>query len=183
MELIRFPKAAENVTEGTVSRWLVSAGDRVERDHPLVELITEKAEFELPSPVAGRLAAIFAPERATVPVGFILCALAETDEPLPDIESMNAETVSRHHDELLGLPPAPAGDASQTAPESGQPIASARSPAPSQLTPTGKVAASPAARRLAREKGVDLSDLAAWLGLARPISEDDVRRFLEGAPH
>jgi len=137
----------------------------------------------LPSPAAGHLRAIFAPERATVPVGYVLCALAEIDETLPDIESMNAETVRRHQDELLGLPSAPAGDASQTAPESGQPISSARRTAPSQLTPTGKVAASPAARRLAREKGVDLSDLAARLGLAHPISEDDVRRFLEDAPH
>jgi 2-oxoglutarate dehydrogenase E2 component (dihydrolipoamide succinyltransferase) len=165
MELVRFPKAAENITEGTVSRWLVAPGARVERDQPLVELITEKAEFELPSPAAGRVAAIFAPERSTVPVNYVLCVLAEPAEQLPDIEAINAEVVERHQAELLGTgAPAPAAPV---------PTADHRPP-----TTAVKVAASPAARRLAREQGVDLAVVAARLKLSRAVSEDDVRNFL-----
>ena len=166
MELVRFPKAAENITEGTVSRWLVAPGARLEKDQPLVELITEKAEFDLPSPAAGRLAAVFAPQRATVPVGYVLCALAEEGEALPDVEKMNAETVARHQAELLGTTPALA--------PSSEPATRNQEPG----TRNPKVAASPAARRLAKEKGVDLAAVAAKLGLSRPVSEEDVRTFL-----
>jgi pyruvate/2-oxoglutarate dehydrogenase complex dihydrolipoamide acyltransferase (E2) component len=167
MELIRFPKVAENITEGTVSRWLVAPGARIAKDQSLVELITEKAEFELPSPAAGRLAAVFAPERATVPVGYVLCALAEEAEALPDIGAMNAETVVRHQAELLGV--APAEPAPAPSPSSS-----------SSASPAAKVAASPAARRFAKEKGVNLAEVAAALGITRQVSEDDVRTFLAG---
>lgn len=176
MELVRFPKAAENIAEGTVSRWLVKSGDRVARGQPLVELITEKAEFELPSPADGRVAVIHAPERSTVPVNFVICALAEPGEALPDVEAINAEIVARHRAELLGAPPTPAGGGQMADGGSMQPQPANRQP------PTAiKVAASPAARRLAREKGVDLAAVAAALKLDRPVSEDDVRRFLGGA--
>jgi pyruvate/2-oxoglutarate dehydrogenase complex dihydrolipoamide acyltransferase (E2) component len=169
MELVRFPKAAENITEGTVSRWLVAPGARVERDQPLVELITEKAEFELPSPAAGRVAGIFAPERSTVPVNYVLCALAEPDEALPDVEAINAELAARHQAELLGTAaPAPAVSPPHSPPTTRHP----------QPATGGKIAASPAARRLAREQGVDLAAVAARLKLSRTVSEDDVRKFL-----
>ncbi|HOX05981.1 MAG TPA: E3 binding domain-containing protein [Planctomycetota bacterium] len=167
MELIRLPKVAENITEGTVSRWLVAPDARVAREQPIVELITEKAEFEMPSPAAGRLAAVYAPERSTVPVGYVLCALAEEGEALPDVEALNAEIVARHQAELLGTAPTP------IAQPSPPPTASSHQPA------TGaRVAASPAARRLAKEKGVDLATVAARLGLTRPVSEEDVKGFL-----
>jgi pyruvate/2-oxoglutarate dehydrogenase complex dihydrolipoamide acyltransferase (E2) component len=163
MELVRFPKAAENITEGTVSRWLVAPGARVERDQPLVELITEKAEFELPSPAAGRVAAVYAPERSTVPVNYVLCALAEPGEALPDVAAINAELVARHQAALLGAAPAEPPPAS---------------PPPAPPTTGVKTPASPAARRLAKEKGADLAAVAARLKLSRPVSEDDVRKFL-----
>jgi len=179
MELIRFPKVAENITEGTVSHWLVAPGARLAKDQPLVELITEKAEFDLPSPAAGLLAAVFAPERATVPVGYVLCVLAEENEALPDVEKMNAETVARHQAELLGT----AAPAVQPGPGfrvqgSGTTAAPLPNPEPGTPNPAAKVAASPAARRLAKEKGVDLAAVAAKLGLSRQVSEEDVRKFL-----
>ena len=164
MELVRFPKAAENITEGTVGRWLVKPGDRVAREQPLVELITEKAEFELPSPADGRVAAVYAPERSTVPVNFVICVLAEPGEALPDVEAVNAEVLRRHQAELLG-------------PQPGEPAA----PAPPEArTPGGRVEATPAARRLAREAGVDLAEVARRLGTQARISESDVRKFLAG---
>jgi pyruvate/2-oxoglutarate dehydrogenase complex dihydrolipoamide acyltransferase (E2) component len=164
MELVRVPKVAEAVTEGTVVRWHAAVGDRVAAGQPLVEMITEKAEGDVYAPAAGRLAAICAPERSTVPVGYVLCVLAEPGEALPDVEAVNAEVLRRHQAELLG-------------PQPGEPPV----PAPPEArTPGSRVEATPAARRLAREAGVDLVEVARRLGTQARISESDVRKFLAG---
>jgi len=168
MELVRVPKVAEAVTEGTVSRWHVCVGDRVEAGEALVEMITEKAEDDVRSPGAGRVAAICAPERSTVPVGYVLCVLAEEDEVLPDVEALNADIIKRHRAMLMGeLPEHEAGDSNSGTPESAAGAGS------------GGVPASPAARRLARENGLDLGEVARRLGLEGRVSEGDVRRFME----
>jgi 2-oxoglutarate dehydrogenase E2 component (dihydrolipoamide succinyltransferase) len=57
---VRLPELGESVVEGTVSRWLVKEGDRVERDQPLVEVTTDKVDAEIPSPVAGVVVALLA---------------------------------------------------------------------------------------------------------------------------
>ncbi|MHC4915679.1 MAG: biotin/lipoyl-containing protein [Planctomycetota bacterium] len=164
-ELVRVPKVAEAVTEGTVTRWHVSVGDRVEKDAPLVEMITEKAEGDVYAPRAGRVAALCAPEKSTLPVGYVLCVLAEEGEDLPDVEAMNAEILERHQAMLMGdLPPR---EADVRPPQSA--IRNAQS----------EIEASPAARRLAREKGVDLADVAGKLGISGRISAEDVNRFRE----
>ncbi len=172
MELIRVPKVAEAVTEGTVSLWHVAVGDRVEADRPLVEMITEKAEDDVRSPADGRVAAIHASERSTVPVGYVLCVLAEEGEELPDVKAINAEVLRRHRAALLGELPAE---------QVGSSVATPDETLPESGSEARRIPASPAARRLAREKGLELSDIAAGLGIDGQLSEGDVRRFLEGA--
>ncbi len=182
MELVRVPKVAEAVTEGTVTRWHVAVGDRVEKDDPLVEMITEKAEGDVYSPAAGRVAAIYAPERSTLPVGYVLCALAGEDEKLPDVEAMNAEILARHQAVLMGeAPPEEPAAAPQSGTGGGHvPEVPEQREGKRYVSPDrAKVPASPAARRLAREKGVDLAEVAARLGLSGPVSAEDVRKFLE----
>ena len=66
---VRLPELGESVVEGTVSRWLVKEGDRVERDQPLVEVTTDKVDAEIPSPVAGVVEALLAAEGEVVQVG------------------------------------------------------------------------------------------------------------------
>src|SRR5438093_5719187 len=66
---IAMPQLGESVTEGTVGRWLKAIGDRVERDEPLVEVVTDKVNVEIPSPEAGYLVRIAVEEGRTVPVG------------------------------------------------------------------------------------------------------------------
>ena len=166
MKLVRVPKVAEAVTEGTVSRWHVKVGDRVAAGDPLVEMITEKAEDDVTSPAAGRVAAVYAPERSTVPVGYVLCALAEEGEELPDVEALNSETLKRHGAMLMGTD----GGHVPEVPE--------QSEGKRYASPDRKVPASPAARRLAREKGVNLADVAQKLGLDRPLSEEDIRNYM-----
>src|SRR5919204_675708 len=66
---IAMPQLGESVTEGTVGRWLKAIGERVEKDEPLVEVVTDKVNVEIPSPEAGYLVRIAVEEGQTVPVG------------------------------------------------------------------------------------------------------------------
>src|SRR5256885_15559618 len=73
---LKMPQLGESVTEGTVDRWLKKEGEFVRRDEPLVEVVTDKVNAEVPSPFEGRLVRIEVGEGQTVPVG---TALAELD--------------------------------------------------------------------------------------------------------
>jgi 2-oxoglutarate dehydrogenase E2 component (dihydrolipoamide succinyltransferase) len=66
----------ESIAEGTVSKWLKSVGDRVERDEPLLEISTDKVDAEIPSPAAGVLTEILAKEGDTVPVNAVVARIA-----------------------------------------------------------------------------------------------------------
>src|SRR5256885_14627430 len=74
---VTMPQLGESVVEGTVVRWIAQGGQRVERDGPLVEVATDKANTEVPSPTAGVLVEVLAQEGAVVPVGAALCRLDE----------------------------------------------------------------------------------------------------------
>ena len=63
------PQMGESITEGTVSKWLKSVGDKIEKDEPLLEISTDKVDAEVPSPSAGTLLEIRAQEGETVEVG------------------------------------------------------------------------------------------------------------------
>ena len=64
---VTMPQLGESVAEGTIGRWLKKPGDRVEKYEPIVEVITDKVNAEVPSPFAGTLTAILVEEGATVP--------------------------------------------------------------------------------------------------------------------
>src|ERR1700683_4713154 len=69
------PQLGETVTEGTITRWMKSVGDAVERDEPLFEVSTDKVDSEVPSPAAGVLTEILVPEGETVEVGVRLAVI------------------------------------------------------------------------------------------------------------
>src|SRR5690606_23765209 len=75
---VPMPQMGESITEGTVSVWLKSVGDRVERDEPIMEISTDKVDAEIPSPAAGTLVEILVQEGETVEVGTPV-ALIETE--------------------------------------------------------------------------------------------------------
>ena len=77
---VTLPALGESVVEGTVSRWLVKEGDRVERDQPLVEVTTDKVDAEIPSPAAGVVEALLVAEGDTVEVGAVLARIAAQGE-------------------------------------------------------------------------------------------------------
>lgn len=156
---ITMPQLGESVAEGTVGRWLKAPGDRIERDEPLVEVVTDKVTAEVPSPVAGVLRSITISEGTTVKVG----------EEIGVVDEVGT-----------GEPVAPTGEESR-APSGGTPA-----PEPPRLrdvlaeTPNDDGAArptSPAVRRLAQEYKVDLSKVAGS-GLGGRVTKEDVLRFL-----
>jgi 2-oxoglutarate dehydrogenase E2 component (dihydrolipoamide succinyltransferase) len=77
---VTMPALGESVSEGTVTRWLKSIGDRVEVDEPLLEVSTDKVDTEIPSPVAGFLVSVAVGEDETVPVGAELAVISERQD-------------------------------------------------------------------------------------------------------
>ena len=160
MPSLTMPNIGEGVTEGEIVRWLKQLGDPVARDEPVVEIETDKAIVEIPSPYEGTLTSILAAEGETVPIG---AAIAEITA---------AET---------GVPPGPAPAAAPPTPE--PPSAP---PPPPEAPPTSMPSRaagrySPAVRRLAAEHGIDLS-LVPGSGANGRVTRQDVLRYLEGAP-
>ena len=79
----KLPDLGEGLTEGEVARWLVSVGDEVTEDQPLVEIQTDKTTVEVPSPAAGKVAQILVEEGKVVPVGTVLVVIGE-DGAVPE---------------------------------------------------------------------------------------------------
>ncbi len=131
----RLPDIGEGVAEGEVVQWFVREGDAVREDAPLVSVLTDKANVEIPSPKNGRVLKIHAAVGEKVKVGGLLVTL--------DVEGSSAS----------GPGPTPSPSAAAVAPPASVP-ASAASLAPTSST---SVAASPYVRRLANERGIDLS--------------------------
>src|SRR4028119_624762 len=74
------PQMGESITEGTVSKWLKSVGDKIERDEPILEISTDKVDAEVPSPGAGILLEIRNQEGETVEVGAVVAVIGAEGE-------------------------------------------------------------------------------------------------------
>ena len=91
--IIELPHVGESVTEGVIGKWLKSVGDRVERYDPLVEVVTDKVNMEMPSPATGTLTAILVEEGATIPMGTPIAEMdAEDATPSPQPPAHPART-------------------------------------------------------------------------------------------
>lgn len=132
--------------EGRVVTWHKKEGDAVSTGDVLAEVETDKAIMELAARTDGVLIKIFAGEGSTVPVGEPIGAIGEPGERVPDASA---------------APPAPAtvAPAAPTEPAPNIPAVEPRTPAP-VATSNSRIKASPLARRLAAERGVDLADIA-----------------------
>src|SRR6185503_1309040 len=71
------PQMGESIAEGTITRWLVKVGDKVERDQPLFEISTDKVDAEIPSPASGTLLEVRNKEGETVPVNQVVAVIGE----------------------------------------------------------------------------------------------------------
>ena len=148
------PQVGESILEGTLTKWLRKAGERVVRDEPLFEISTDKVDSEIPSPATGTLSEILIPEGQTIQVGAVLATIDESGTgdvpPAPVVEAV--EPVVERLKEATVSEPGP----------------------PDAVEPgTADVRTSPLVRRIAREQGIDLSNVRGT-GLSGRITKADI---------
>src|SRR5437660_10503936 len=89
---LKLPDLGEGLTEGEIARWLVSEGQEVAEDDPLVEIQTDKTTVEIPSPAAGKVTQILVEEGKVVPVGTVLVVIGDgAERPAPATPPKPAE--------------------------------------------------------------------------------------------
>ena len=160
---VTMPKLGETVTEGVVSQWLKQVGDTVAFDDPLFEVSTDKVDSEVPSPYDGVLLEILVNEGDTVPVGTPLARIGE-----PGAESAPSSA-----------PPAgPAAQVSETD-EPATELAAVTTPPAGNGQPG--VLLSPVVRRMAAEKGIDLTAIPGS-GAGGRIRREDVEQAIAAQP-
>src|SRR4051812_22948957 len=94
----KLPDLGEGLTEGEVARWLVSEGDEVAEDAPLVEIQTDKTTVEIPSPAAGTVTRILVAEGDIVPVGTVLVVIGDENGSVPAAATQSNTAVRPQHD-------------------------------------------------------------------------------------
>ena len=158
MQRIWVQKVSENMADATVGRWFIAEGAPLLKGDLVVELITEKANFEIEAEEDGVLLKAYAPSKSILPVGFTVALVGPAGTDVSPVYA--ADNVKL----LMAGPTAPA--AAPAAPPAGP-----ASPA---------IRATPAARRKAREQGVDLAAVKAALKPDAVITELDVVKYLDG---
>lgn len=161
MKEFRMPELAESVVEGEIIRWLVPVGEFVAEDAPLVEVMTDKATVEITSPFAGTLAEQVHPEGAVVPVGEVIARFETTSDAEAAPQVASEEAAPEDSGDELSLFKA-RGEASGASYQIARPGAT-KPAAPAAVEQTrdafGRVLAVPTARKLARERGIDLANV------------------------
>ncbi|MER3449968.1 MAG: 2-oxo acid dehydrogenase subunit E2, partial [Chloroflexota bacterium] len=154
---VTMPQLGYDMTEGAVARWRKREGESVQRGEVIAEIETDKATVELEAFASGVVRKILLPEGQRVPVGTLIAVIAEPDEPIDDILKE------------AGAPPGLAAAAPQ---------AEAPAPATAQAEAAEevRVKATPVARRLAEELGIDLRQVKGT-GPEGRITREDVEAF------
>jgi len=194
------PQMGESIAEGTITKWLVQPGDKVERDQPLFEISTDKVDAEIPSPIAGTLKEIKAEEGQTVPVNEVVALVEEegegdggTAEPEVD-ESDTKESEAAAADDS-GDGEADEQDEKDEKDEKDEQAAAddtdddegAEAKADDADDDGGKPESeedrvrqysSPLVRKIAQEEGVDLADVEGT-GVHGRVTKKDILGFIE----
>ena len=185
---VTLPRLGQGMESGTIVRWLKSEGDRVEKGEPLYELDTEKVTQEVEADASGVLLRILAKEGEEIDVGKAVAVIGEEGEevaeaeaePKPEAEAEDPTEVTEREGQEEGSP-APSRDEER---ERGREAAEEEKP-PSNgavAADDGRVKASPLARRIARERGIELSAISGTGPEGRIVAEDVERAEKAPAP-
>ncbi len=155
---IIMPKLGMAMAEGVVAKWNKRDGDQVKKDEEIAVIMSKKITYKLTAPEAGILR-IVVREKETRPINATLAFITAPGEPLPAVEVAMAPAAG------VAATPTPATPSAPSVPPPAK---------------TGFVPASPAARRLAKEKGVDLAQVKGT-GAEGMVTEADVTRFIEAS--
>ena len=182
---IELPHVGESVTEGVIGKWLKQVGDSVEKYDPLVEVVTDKVNMEVPAPATGTLTSILVEEGATVPMGEAIAEMAV--EGGEDEDAAEAPTATGREQ---GTPeaPSPAGDGLAKADRVGTllrdvaPVGPTGSGGPistgAGMAASGGGRYSPAVLRLAEQHDVDLSQVTGT-GISGRVTRKDVQSYID----
>lgn len=162
IEQIKMPQLGESVTEGTISKWLVSVGDKVNKYDALAEVMTDKVNAEVPSSFTGVIKELIAEEGETYEVGQVILTI-ETEGG--GSEAPEAPAASQAEEKAA--PPAPSTD-NAPAPAAAAPVADG---------PKG-VRYSPAVLKLSQEHGIDLNQVTGT-GAGGRITRKDLTKIIE----
>ena len=185
------PQMGESIFEGTITKWLKKAGDKIERDEPLFEISTDKVDAEIPSPAAGVLKEIKVNEGQTVPINTVVAVIegagaataASSSAPAPAPAPAKADASKQAYppdepeDETIQVSPSQSSKPVPAAPAPRTPATG--SPAPPQRPSGEKIRSSPLVRRIARENNVDLAQIPGT-GAGGRISKQDIRAAIAG---
>jgi pyruvate dehydrogenase E2 component (dihydrolipoamide acetyltransferase) len=168
---IIMPQMGESIVEGTITKWLKKPGDKVQRDEPLFEISTDKVDAEIPAPVSGILREIKVSEGTTVLVNTVVGTIAVDGEAAsaPAKAAAAAPAVEK-----------PATEKSEEKKEDRKETAVTASAA-AQVQKSGEeeeARSSPLVRKIAREHGINLSQISGT-GLGGRISKQDIMSFIE----
>lgn len=172
---VPMPQMGESIAEGTVSKWLKSLGDAVERDEPILEISTDKVDAEIPAPASGTLVAIQVEEGETVEVGTIV-AFIDPEGGAPDASAGGGTDAKPA--------PAPAEAAAPAEAPAAAPAAASDDGAaePDSAEDRLRTRSTPVVRRIAEEHGVDIAQVAGT-GHAGRVTKQDILDFIEsGGP-
>jgi 2-oxoglutarate dehydrogenase E2 component (dihydrolipoamide succinyltransferase) len=184
---VTMPQLGESVAEGTIGKWLKQVGDEVALDEPLLEVITDKVNAEVPSPYAGILREILVQEGQTVPYAAEIAVIEET--------AGKAAAPAAPRGAATPVPQAAAAPAAPAAPRGAATPAPIPAPAPAPVTPapapapaplpvaaeqpgTADPRMTPAVRQLMRENGLSPIEIAGT-GHGGRITREDVLAHLE----
>ena len=151
---LRLPDIGEGIAEGEILKWMVKEGEKITEEQPLVEVMTDKVNVQIPSPWTGTVSKILAKEGETVKVGQVIVTIDS---------GADGQTSTQKQSAPASTPGATVSQ--QFQPQRQQPSAG----------PAEGVLATPATRKLAREMGVDVSKIRGSGTMGR-ITEEDVRK-------
>ncbi|HEX7078219.1 MAG TPA: dihydrolipoamide acetyltransferase family protein [Candidatus Eisenbacteria bacterium] len=177
------PQLGESVVEGTIGKWLKKVGDPIAKDEPIVEIITDKINIELPAPSAGTLGEIAVPEGTVAQVGDRLGTILGAGEALPAGAPAKAAaplpaTPPAPGPTPIAPSPAPGAPSHAVAPAAGMAGTATMAPPAAPFPMNGGARLSPAVRKLVKEHGVDVNQIRGS-GMDGRVTREDVLTFLE----
>jgi len=176
---VPMPQMGESITEGTVSKWLKSVGQSVQRDEPILEISTDKVDAEIPAPTDGTIVSIEVEEGETVEVGTIVAYI-----DIEGVPSGKSSAPSEAAEPVLETPaptPPPVEIPDPLVPPASQTVESTAESVDEGSVPTEdgvRPRSTPVVRRIAEEHGVDIA-LVTGTGHAERVTKQDILSYIE----
>ncbi len=183
------PQMGESIAEGTIVRWIKKVGDPIDKDEPLFEISTDKVDAEIPSPGAGVILEITVKEGETVPVNSVVARIGAKGEATATPAAGAPAVAAAAAGVAAATPATPAADgdgraavngATQTATlaTSAAPVAAPMPSEPETLDDLRRTRSSPLVRKIAKEHGIDIRQLAGT-GISGRVTKKDITSFIE----